>query len=73
MLFVLNIDELIIIYIILKYQINKQVIRIVLCYPITNEIMFEFFFIFDPFLIRVVLGLGNTTVIDTTREHELSL
>ena len=70
MLFMLNIDELIIIYIILKYQINKQVIRIVLCLP--NKIVFEFF-IFDPYLIRVVIGLANTTVIDTTHEHELSL
>ena len=38
MLFVLNKDELIIIYIILKYQINKRVIRVILCYLITNWI-----------------------------------
>ena len=38
----LNIDELIIIYIILNYQINKRVIRIVSCYPIIHWIVFEF-------------------------------
>ena len=42
MLFVLNIDELIIIHINLNEQINKQVIRVVLCYPITNWIVFQF-------------------------------
>ena len=41
----LNIDELIIIYIILNNQINKQVIEYV---------------IFDSFIIRVVFGSANT-------------
>ena len=49
MLFVLNFDELIIVYIILNYQINKLVIHVVSCYPITNWVVFEFF-IFDPLL-----------------------
>ena len=42
MLFVLNINELIIIHINLNDQINKQVIRIVSCHPFINYVMFEF-------------------------------
>ena len=64
MLFVLNIDELIIIYIILNYQINKRVIRIVLCYPIINWVIFEFV-IFDLFIIRAVFELVNTVEYNT--------
>ena len=41
MLFVLNIDGLIIININLNDQINKQVIRVVSYYSITNWIVFE--------------------------------
>ena len=59
MLFVLNIDELIIIYIILNYQINKRVIRVVSCSPVTTWVVFEFV-IFDLFIFRVVFGLVNT-------------
>ena len=51
-------DELIIIYIISNYQINKQVTRVVLCYPVTNWVMFKFF-IFNPFIIHVVFGSTN--------------
>ena len=42
MLFVLNIDKLIVIHINLNEQINKRVIYIVLCYSITNGVVFEF-------------------------------
>ena len=59
MLFVLNIEELIIIYIILNYQINKLVIRVLSCYTFINWIVFEFV-IFNLFIIRVVLELTNT-------------
>ena len=59
MLFVLNIDEYIIIYIILNYHINKWVIHVVLCYPITNWVVFEFI-IFDSFIICIVFELTNT-------------
>ena len=59
MLFVLNMDELIIIYIILNYQINKWVIRIISCCQITNWVVFEFV-IFDPFIIHVVFKMANT-------------
>ena len=55
----LNIDELIQIYIILNYQINKRVTRVISCYTITNRVMFEFV-IFDMFIIRVIFGLVNT-------------
>ena len=55
----LNIDELIIIYIILNYQINKRVTCVVLCYSITNWVVFEFV-ISDPFIIHVVFELANT-------------
>ena len=54
----LNIDELIIVYNILNHQINKMVIRIVLCYPITNLAKFEFVY-FDSFIICVVFRLAN--------------
>ena len=59
MLFVLNIDEYIIIYIILNYHINKWVIHVVSCYPITNWVVFEFI-IFDSFIICIVFELTNT-------------
>ena len=52
-LYVLNIDELIIIYIILNYQINKQVTCVISCYPITNWVLFEFIN-YDLFIICVV-------------------
>ena len=55
----LNIDALLIIYIILNYKINKHVTRVLLCYTIINWVMFEFF-ISDLFIIRVVFGLTNT-------------
>ena len=54
----LNIDELIITYIILNYQINKRATRVVLCYMITNRVVFEYV-ISDPFIICVVFGLVN--------------
>ena len=41
MLFVLNIDGLIIIHINLNYQINDRFIRVVSYYLITNLIVFE--------------------------------
>ena len=44
--------KLIMIYIILDYQINKHVIRVISCYPILNWIMFEFV-IFNLFIISV--------------------
>ena len=47
-----------IIYIILNYQINKRVIRVVSFYPITNWIVFEFV-IFDQFIIPIVIGITN--------------
>ena len=59
MLSVLNIDESIIIYIILNYQISKWVMRVVSCYTNTNWVIFEFV-IFDLLIIRVVFGLANT-------------
>ena len=49
----LDINELIIIYIILNYQINKSVIRVVLCYQVINWVVFEFF-ISNLFIIRIV-------------------
>ena len=59
MLFVLNIDELIIIYVIFNYQINKRVTYIISCYQITNWVVFKFF-IFDQLIIRVVFEMTNT-------------
>ena len=58
MLFILNIDGLIIIHINLNDQINILVIRVVSCYPITNWVVFEFDN-FDTIIIRVMFGLGN--------------
>ena len=49
----LDINELIIIYIILNYQINKWVIRVVLCFQVINWVKFEFF-ISNLFIIRIV-------------------
>ena len=43
---------------ILNYQIHERVIRVVLCYTITNWVVFEFI-IFDSFIISVVFGLMN--------------
>ena len=54
----LNIDELILIYIILNYQINKRVTRVISCYTITNWVMFGYV-IFNSFIIRIVFGLVN--------------
>ena len=69
----LNIEEFIIIYIILNYQINDQVTRVLSCYSIINRIMFEFV-IYDQFIIHVMFELTNTIkkpVIDTIHEHRL--
>ena len=70
----LNIDELIIIYIILNYQINKQVTRVLSCYMITNWVVFEFI-IYDSFINCIVFGLMNKieNLLLTTHKHELSL
>ena len=54
----LNINEIIIIYIILNYQINKRVTRVISCYMITNWVMFEYV-IFNSFIIRIVFGFVN--------------
>ena len=54
----LNIDGLIINYINLNNQINKQVLCIVSCYLITNLIVFEFIN-FDTIIIRVMFVLTN--------------
>ena len=72
MLFVLNKNELIIIYLILNCQINKQVIRVILCYPITNWVVFEFV-IFDQFIIFVVFGMVTTVqyLLLTQPKHDL--
>ena len=58
MLFMLNIDELVINYINLNDQINKQIICVLSCYLITNWVMFEFVS-FDIIIIRVIFGLMN--------------
>ena len=42
MLFLLNIDGLIINYINLNDQINKRVMYVMSCYPIINRVVFEF-------------------------------
>ena len=77
MLFVLNIDGLIIIHINLNSQINKQVKLIhelyLSCYSITNSVMFEFVN-FNMIIIRVMFGLTNIIkyiYIDMTRRYEL--
>ena len=54
----LNIDELVINYINLNDQINKQVICVVSCYSITNWVVFEFVS-FDIIIIRIMLRLAN--------------
>ena len=59
MLFVLNIDGLIINYISLNDLINKWVIHVVLRYLITNWVVFEFVN-FDVIIIRIVFELTNT-------------
>ena len=51
-------------YIILNYQINKRVIRVVSCSPVTTWVVFEFV-IFDLFIFRVVFGLVNTVEYNT--------
>ena len=69
MLFMLNIDGLIINHINLNDQINKWVMCVELCYPIINGIMFEFVN-FDTIIIRVVFGVVNTIehlYVDMTR------
>ena len=65
MLFMLNIEELIIIHI----------IRVVSCYLIINWIVFEFVN-FDTIIIRVVFGLANTMeyiCIDTTQTRHMDM
>ena len=52
-LFVLNIDELIILYIILNYQINKRATLIASCYLNINRIVFKFI-IYNSFIIHVI-------------------
>ena len=59
MLFMLNIGGLVINYIYLNDQINKQVICGVSCYLITNWVIFKFIN-FDTIIIRVIFGLTNT-------------
>ena len=75
MLFVLNMDELIINYINLNDQIHKRVICVVSCYPIANWVMIEFIN-FDTIIIRVMFGLTNTVeylYIDTqTRQADMN-
>ena len=51
----LNIDELIINYIILNYQINKFVIRVISYYPIINWIVFELVILYS-FILRVQIN-----------------
>ena len=58
MLVVLNIDGLVINDVNLNDQINTWVLRIVLCYQITNHVVFEFVN-FDKIVISVVFGLTN--------------
>ena len=58
MLFMLNINELVINYINLNDQINKQIICVLSYYPITNLVMFEFIN-FDIIIIRIRFGLTN--------------
>ena len=58
MLFLLNIDGLIINYINLNDQINQWVMYVMSCYPITNRVVFEFVN-FDMIIIRVVFELTN--------------
>ena len=53
MLFVLNVDELVVNYINLNDQINKRVIRVVSCFSMTNWVVFEFVN-FDVIIIGVV-------------------
>ena len=68
MLFVLNIDGLVINYINLNDKINKWVMCVMSCNSITNWIVFEFVN-FDTIIICVVFGLVNTIkylYIDTT-------
>ena len=68
----LNIDKIVIIYIILHYRINKRVTHVSSCYTITNWIMFEFV-IYDPFIIRVVFGLMNVVenLLLTRSKHDM--
>ena len=54
----LNINELIINYIILNYQINKRVTHVESCYLVLNWVMFKFV-ISNPFIIHVIFGLMN--------------
>ena len=49
MLFVLNMNQLIIIYIILNYQINERAMHVISCYQNINWVVFEFVS-FDPFI-----------------------
>ena len=75
MLIVLNIVGLIIIHINLNDQINKRVICVVSCYPITNWVIVFEFVNFDTIIICVIFELVNTVeylYIDTTLGHELS-
>ena len=50
---VLNINELIILYIILNYQINKRVTLIASCYSNTNGVVLKFV-IYNSFIIHVM-------------------
>ena len=69
MLFILNIDGLVINYINLNDKINKRVICVVTCHPITNWVVFNFVN-FDTIIIPIVFGLANIVeymYVDTTR------
>ena len=69
MLFVLNIDGLVINHINLNKQINKRVMCVVLCYLITNWVLFGFIN-FYTIIIHVVFWLENTVKyidVDTTQ------
>ena len=61
MLFMLNIDRLIIIHINLNDQINKRVTCVKSYYLITNQIVFEFVN-FDTVNIPVVFSLANNGI-----------
>ena len=61
MLFMLNIDRLIIIHINLNDQINKRVTCVMSYYLITNQIVFEFVN-FDTVNIPVMFSLANNGI-----------
>ena len=58
-LFMLKVDGSVINYINLNDQINKRVMHVMLCYPITNWVVFELVN-FDTIIIHIVFRLMNT-------------